>query len=208
MLTDRRDWRLALIEAPEFRLVTLAEAKAWARIDGSDWDDQISGLIVAATGHYEQAVGRVMETSSWELRGPCWPACGISIPACPIRTVTEVAYIDEDLVERSLGAGEWRWHRTGWGARVLWTSEFTSPQLYSPGEAVIVRCSAGYSDPADSGSGSGGDPELTADEQDRTAIRQLVAHWHRQAEPAVLGTTTASVPDHYRSIVERRRVYR
>jgi hypothetical protein len=56
-----------LIAGPGEEPVTLAEAKAWCRIDASDEDALVSALIAAARLQVESLTGRALVTQSWRL---------------------------------------------------------------------------------------------------------------------------------------------
>ena len=58
---------LALVTAPASEPVTLVEAKAWARIDGDDEDDLITGLITSARQAAEEYLRRSLISQTWKL---------------------------------------------------------------------------------------------------------------------------------------------
>lgn len=58
---------LTLDTAPTSEPITLAEAKAWARIDGDDEDDLITGLITSARQAAEEYLRRSLITQTWKL---------------------------------------------------------------------------------------------------------------------------------------------
>src|SRR5690242_18760477 len=60
-----------LIAGPGEEPVSLAEAKAFARIDGSDEDALVGALIAAARLHVESLTGRALITQTWRLVLPC-----------------------------------------------------------------------------------------------------------------------------------------
>ena len=56
-----------LIAPPGEEPVTLAEAKAWCRIDAADEDALVSALIAAARLQVESLTGRALVTQTWRL---------------------------------------------------------------------------------------------------------------------------------------------
>lgn len=56
-----------LIAGPGDEPVSLAEAKAFCRIDGTDEDALVSALIAAARLHVESITGRALLTQTWRL---------------------------------------------------------------------------------------------------------------------------------------------
>ena len=58
---------LTLVTPPAVEPVTLAEAKAWARIDGTDDDAVLTALIAAARGAAEEFLRRSLIAQTWRL---------------------------------------------------------------------------------------------------------------------------------------------
>ena len=64
---------LRLITAPTSEPVTLAEAKAYAKVDDTSEDTLITNWIVAARQMVEQATGRKLMSQVWALVMDQWP---------------------------------------------------------------------------------------------------------------------------------------
>lgn len=62
-----------LLDGPVLEPVSLAEAKAWLKVDGSDEDDLIRALTVAARLSVEAEIGEVLIGQTWRLIGDVWP---------------------------------------------------------------------------------------------------------------------------------------
>ena len=94
--------------APSGAPITLAEAKLHCRVDYSDDDMLIDGLIAAATEHLDGRrgyLGRCLITQGWEYRRHAFPQCGvIELPLPPLQSVESVKYIDDAGVEQTLAA--------------------------------------------------------------------------------------------------------
>ena len=71
-----------LIAGPGEEPVTLAEAKAFCRIDGSDEDALVSALIAAARLQVESLTGRALVTQTWRLTMTCAPRL-VELPVIP-----------------------------------------------------------------------------------------------------------------------------
>jgi uncharacterized phiE125 gp8 family phage protein len=81
--------------APAGQPVTLAEAKAQCRVDHSDEDTLISGLIAAAVAHvdgYTGVLGRALLTQTWRVDAD--EPGKVVIPLEPVQSVA-VQYVDE-----------------------------------------------------------------------------------------------------------------
>lgn len=64
---------LILTDGPAVEPVTLAEAKAHLRVDGTAEDTLIGSLIVTSRLHVEAAMGLALVTQSWSVFLDAWP---------------------------------------------------------------------------------------------------------------------------------------
>src|SRR4051812_9447312 len=78
-----------LLTPPAVEPVTLADAKAYLRIDNDDDDAVISALIAGARSHIEAQTRRALITQSWRLVRDAWPGDGriAGVPS-PLQQVT------------------------------------------------------------------------------------------------------------------------
>ena len=101
-----------LIAPPMVEPVSLAEAKAWLRVDVNDEDAAILSLISAARALVESATRRALVTQSWRLALDAWPFVGadggwsilstrpnatpyeIQLPLAPVQSVSAVRVYD------------------------------------------------------------------------------------------------------------------
>ena len=70
---------LVLTAGPEVEPVSVAEAKAHMRIDGSAEDILIGSLIVTSRLHIEAGIGLALVTQGWSWFLDAWPR-GRTIP--------------------------------------------------------------------------------------------------------------------------------
>ena len=108
-----------LIAGPGEEPVTLAEAKAFCRIDGSDEDALASALIAAARLQVESLTGRALVTQTWRLSTSCAPRL-VELPVIPAASLVEapdgavlqgdavllVEPVDELTVDYTAGYGD------------------------------------------------------------------------------------------------------
>lgn len=85
MYDRRRKQRPVLVSAPTSAIMTLAEAKAQCRVDGSDDDNLINGLILAVTSYLDTKAGitgRALLRQTWRQDFYGWPNSynGLNIP--------------------------------------------------------------------------------------------------------------------------------
>lgn len=84
---------MTLVTGPASEPVTLSEAKAHLRVDGTDEDTLISSLIVAARQYAERYMRRALINQTWrydadafEDRIQLWPS--------PVSSISSVTYVD------------------------------------------------------------------------------------------------------------------
>jgi hypothetical protein len=78
-----------LIAGPGEEPVSLAEAKAFCRIDGADEDALTGALIAAARLHVESITGRALVEQTWRLTVDCPVGRVIVLPVVPVMALVE-----------------------------------------------------------------------------------------------------------------------
>jgi gp6-like head-tail connector protein len=86
-----------LIAGPGEEPVSLAEAKAWCRLDSTDEDDLVSALIAAARLQVESETRRALVTQSWRLTLDCPRGRLIVLPVAPVSEITSATADDADI---------------------------------------------------------------------------------------------------------------
>src|SRR5690242_14642320 len=77
-----------LLTPPAVEPLSLAEAKAFLRVEHDDDDDIIAALIAGARIHVEAQTRRALITQSWRLVRDCWPQDGrIEVRPAPLRSL-------------------------------------------------------------------------------------------------------------------------
>ena len=194
--------RTVQTEAPAGEPITLAEAKAWLRVDGTDEDVLLTALIEAARGYVETFTGRALITQQWEASLDAFPGCSllgrlrvlesrpanydgrqIIIPRAPLVTVESVKYYDTDGVLQTLTSAAYFTDTRSQPGRVVLNSDYDWPDTQSRPNAVIVAYTCGYGTPSQV-------PQTI-----RTALRFLVSHWFENRVHVNLGNIVNQVPD-------------
>lgn len=179
-----------LVTPPALEPVTLAEAKAQARIDGDVDDAMITSLITAAREHVELVTGRCLITQTWRLALDEWPrqsrrdewwdgvregpitlleAAWVDIAKAPIAGITEVRVLDESGTPTVWASSNYFLARRPNGhGRLTRKSGVVWPivTLRAAG-AIEIDFTVGY------GTLAANVPFAL-----RQAIRMLVAHWY------------------------------
>lgn len=189
--------------APSALAVSLAEAKAHCRIDSDVDDALVERLLRSAMRTLEAHTGiRTVPVSlQWRQTGWCR---SIELPGAPVRDVTAVTYLDADNAEQTLPADSWYWRRTVSGALVEYADGVSLPTLSTRAESVRVDFTAGYDDPA--ASGSGDDPQTAPDERIGQAVLLLTGHWYENRETVVVGGSVHDIPLGFQRLAEQLRV--
>ena len=135
---------LSLLEAAGAKPVSLAEAKAQCRVDGSDDDVLITRLIGMATERAEALTGRVLVTQKLRLTLDGFPVDSLEVPCPPLASVQEVSYLDTAGARTVLAGTEYQVVTDELIGRLLpaWGKAWPSCRVV-PG-SVRVDCTAGY----------------------------------------------------------------
>lgn len=99
---------LTLKTAPANEPVSGTDARSHCRIDASDDDELLSGLITSARMQAEHITGRALITQKWELTLDEFPDWEIKLPYGPLQTVQTVTYLDTDGVRQTLASTEYQ----------------------------------------------------------------------------------------------------
>ena len=137
-----------LLTPPTEEPVTLAEIKNHLRISGTAEDSLLTLYAQMAREAVEGETWRALMPQTWTLYLAGWPANGvIELPRPPLVSVTEIRYTDEDGVEGTLAASNYRVDTASEPGRIVLApdGEWPSDALDSV-NAVAVEFVAGYAD--------------------------------------------------------------
>ena len=157
-----------LLTAPAIEPLSLAEAKAFLRVETSDDDDVIAALIAGARIHVEAQTRRALITQSWRLSLDAWPDDGrLNVLPAPLQALTAARVNDFDNNAQTLDTAAFVLDKGA--AALIFAPNFATWALPAPG-----RMSAGIEFDVTVGYG---DAAVDVPEALRQAIRLLVAHW-------------------------------
>lgn len=89
---------MQLITPPAIEPVTIADARAFLRIDTSADDDILQRLLATARELVEAKTGLALITQSWRLKIARWPRSGrIALYRFPVQMIEKVTVRDSDL---------------------------------------------------------------------------------------------------------------
>ena len=93
------------VEGPAVEPVSLADMKAYLRVDDDAEDELVAGLIKAARLMVEATARRVLITQSWRLMLPEWPASrSLALPLSPVIAIDKVEMFDAAGLATQLAA--------------------------------------------------------------------------------------------------------
>jgi uncharacterized phiE125 gp8 family phage protein len=133
---------LQLTSPPAAEPVSLAEAKAWLRVESSnDEDDLITALIAAARVRCEWHVGQAFVTQSWTLWLDSLGDGTIMLPLPPLQSVDSVTLYDDAGVATVLDTSAWAMDAPG--GRLVFAGPHPGLRAVN---AAAVAFTAGYGD--------------------------------------------------------------
>lgn len=186
---------LSLLEAPAELPVTLAQAKAHARVEVNDDDALIQSLIATATEYAETYTQRALITQQWEMQLDGWPCRDrwIEIPKPPLQSIDEIGYLDRHGIEQVWDASQYRvitpQGPSSEKGRVVLKSGLRWPSVVNEPSSVFVRFTAGYGDLGEY------EPSSPVPEPILQAIKTHVAEMYENREASVLtGAVLQEVP--------------
>lgn len=187
---------VSLLAPPTLEPVSLEEAKAHLRLAGSDDDDYVSALIVAARLQVETAIRRVLIDQTWRIYRDDWPADGsIDLPIAPVRSIVEIVVYDADGDPTTLAPTAWALDAASVPARLRLLG--TGPAPGRPLNGIEIDVVAGY-----------GPSGVAVPQSLRLAIMMLVARWFENREGAGFGIVPSAVTDAFEALVAPHRVMR
>lgn len=96
--------KLNISSGPAVEPVTTAETKLYCRIDHSDEDTLIAGLIKTARTVCENYTNRQLITATLNYNLDQFPAGRIYLPKPPLQSITSIQYYDVDGASQTLSA--------------------------------------------------------------------------------------------------------
>jgi uncharacterized phiE125 gp8 family phage protein len=191
-------YALRLITAPTGEPVELAEATAHLRIDDDVEDDYVRGILAAARGWCEKYQNRAYLTQSWRLTLDAFPRCSTGIirpPRAPLRSVTNIQYVDEDGDTQTWASSNYLVDAQSEPGRIALAYGASWPTTRCQIGAVTVNYSAGYGEATD------------VPEETKHAIKLLVGHWFANREGVFTGSISKEIEFAVKALLSHGRVF-
>jgi uncharacterized phiE125 gp8 family phage protein len=174
---------LILTSGPAVEPVTLAEAKAHLRVDGTAEDTLIASLVVTSRLHVEAAAGLGLVTQSWSWYLDAWPRRALALPLRPIQSIAAMRLYDESGVATTLDPATYLLDGAGPHPRLVRLGAQVWPKPGRIANGIEVAFTAGY-----------GPAAADVPAPIRQAILLLVAHWYEHRSPLEEGAHAAPLP--------------
>jgi uncharacterized phiE125 gp8 family phage protein len=130
--------------APASEPVTLTEAKAQCRVDGSDSDTELNTYIAAAREFVESYTATKLVSQTVLMQGSDF--CDLAaLPVAPVISVSSVKYLDSDGTEQTLSTDVYDVVNVGLAAEIRPKVNQSWPYARLASDAVRVTAVCGYS---------------------------------------------------------------
>jgi len=154
-----------LLTPPAIEPLSLAETKAYLRVETADDDPLIAALIAAGRIHVERQTGLALLTQGWRLVLDCWPENGsIAVGPAPLQALSAARVFDFDGEARAV---DLRPFVLDPSTSTLAFRAWTLPMPTRIAAGIELDVTTGFGDTA------GDVPEPL-----RQAVRLFVAHWY------------------------------
>ena len=124
-------------------VVTLAEAKAYAKVDGTANDSRVLLMIPDAVGLVEEHLSRSLAEQGWLYTLPAF-ADEIDLPRGPVIAIDSVKYLDPDNVEQTLDSAVYTLDLVSDPARIVRNDGESWPALGSQPNQVRIHYRSGF----------------------------------------------------------------
>lgn len=189
---------LTLLTQPAAEPVTLAEARALLRVEGSEEDALLQSLIATARLTVEEMCGRALMTQTLELARDRWPlARELTLPRPPLQAVEAVTLMDATGNASAWPSAHYLVEPAGAAPRLVLAPGAVWPALGRPAGGIRIRLRAGYGAAA-----ADVPPPL------RHAVLLLAAHWFENRLPVIVGAAASRVPSSVAALIAPYRVAR
>lgn len=196
--------RIYLVEGPGLSALSLADCKAYLRVDHDDEDDEIQDIIDAAIAHVDGAhgwLGRALVSQIWDLKIAEFGSEPIELPLAPLIEVQSITYYDEDNNSQTLGTDIYDVVGVGGQGMVYLKSGQSWPSLYDRAEPIAIRFRAGYV--TDSSPVEGEIPKPII-----RGIKFYCGTLYANRETIVIGQTAMQLPWAAEQLLHPYRIYR
>lgn len=180
-----------LLAGPATEPVTLVEAKAFLRVDGTDEDGFITTLITAARLHVEGTTGRALISQSWRVVCDNWPSDRtVQLPVGPLLSLTTITAYDADDSGTVLALAQFQPETNVAPARLFLPDTLDGVPVLRDRAAIEIDYVAGYGTDLD---------DVPTDL--RQAVLSLVGYWFEHRDAVVIAGSGAVIPSGFDQLI-------
>lgn len=161
---------MTLTSGPADEPVTLADARAFLRLDDATEDALLSALITAARLTLEHVTRRAFVSQSWRLTLDEWPGRQVALPIAPVSDVSEIS-VDGEVLDEAL----YKLDLEHEPPRLVLKKNAVWPQPAAGSGGIDIDMVAGFGSAVD------------VPQPLKQALLMLVAHWFENREPIAFG---------------------
>jgi uncharacterized phiE125 gp8 family phage protein len=173
-----------LLAGPAEEPLTLAETKAYLRLDDEAEDALVTTLIVAARLHVEGVTGRALLAQSWRLVLDSWPESRIvKLPVAPLISLTAITAYDADGTGHDISLAQFLPETAVAPARLMLPQTIAGMPALRERMGLEIDYVAGFGTEAS---------DVPADI--RQALLRLVAYWFEHRDAVIVAGSGAIVP--------------
>ncbi|MCB1522113.1 MAG: head-tail connector protein [Hyphomicrobiaceae bacterium] len=174
---------MVLTSGPAIEPITIEEAKAHLRIDGTSEDALIASLILTSRLHIEAALDLALVDQSWTLLLDRVPRSGIvKVPISPLQSIDSIATIDREGLSTVVATETYTVDVASRPARIAFDAERV-PSSNARLNGIEITLTAGY-----------GATAAEVPDPIRQALLLLVAHWYEHRDPIEIGVPSTAIP--------------
>lgn len=171
---------------PAEALLSVADAKAHLRVDGSDHDAYVQALVAAAEARldgFAGVLGRALVTQTWRRSFDCFPDGRLQrLPLGPLQSVSSLTYYDTAGSSQTFSASSYHGVTDAIGPAIVLDDDATWPAIDDRPDAITVTWVCGY------GAASAVPGPIIQ------AARLLVGHWFENREAVNVGNIVSHLP--------------
>ena len=175
---------------PSVEPVSVAEAKSWLRIDSSDEDTLIAGLITMARRQVERMTGRALVEQTVEFKASRFDHC-LYLTRAPILQILAVEYLDADGDLQTVDPDDYVVIQSDERPSIEPAPGKSWPSIICQPNAVTVAASCGYGDASD----------VPADLKHAIAIMVADAYANREGQASSARTIEALISTYKTNLV-------
>lgn len=194
-----------LITPPAEAPITLEQAKAHLKVDGTSEDAYIQGLINACTTMAENYTQLQFMQAVWELQVDDWHDRSLShqLDKCPLVSVDSIKYFDETNTELTIPVEDYQVYTGRTPGVYRFVTTLPLPSVYDRLDATRIRYTAGYG----AAGASAEDQRAAVPSPIKAAILLLIGHLYENRQDEQVGTIVTKLTKNSEWLLHPYRLY-